>query len=130
MVQAHLAPADLVPLHGGEVRHFAALKGERVLTVAALASPRPLVEQLEAVGADVELAAFPDHHEFTARQAAELRRRAAGRPIVVTLKDAVKLRSLWSDAVDALVLHQRVMIECGADLLDEALRQAAIGNTS
>jgi len=43
---------------------------------------------------------------------------------VMTHKDAVKLRALLPAGTPAHVLHQRVEVEAGADLLDAALRRA------
>jgi tetraacyldisaccharide-1-P 4'-kinase len=88
---------------------------------AALASPRPLVEQLHSAGASVEFVGFPDHHEFTSREADELRKRVEGDLIILTLKDAVKLRTFWDEHANVLVLRQRVVIEWGAEKIDEAL---------
>jgi tetraacyldisaccharide 4'-kinase len=121
VAQVHLQPRDLVPLHGGEARDIAWLKDRRVLVPAALASPRPLVEQLHSAGASVEFVGFPDHHEFTSREADELRKRVEGDLIILTLKDAVKLRTFWDEHANVLVLRQRVVIEWGAEKIDEAL---------
>ena len=67
--------------------------GQGVLAVCGVARPRAFAEGLARLrfGGDVELAAYPDHHEFTADDAAELMARRGGRPIVCTEKDAVKL---------------------------------------
>lgn len=121
---AALVPAGISPLRGGDVRGMDALAGRDVLAVAALATPRPFLAQLAAAGARVEAALHPDHHDFTAGEAAALARRAEGRTMVMTRKDAVKLRPLLPAGVDALVLEQRVEIERGADALDAALRRA------
>ena len=50
--------------------------------------------------------------------------RAAGRMLVMTGKDAVKLRVLLGEGADAWVLEQSVTLEGGADALDTALRRA------
>jgi tetraacyldisaccharide 4'-kinase len=39
----------------------------------------------------VELLSFSDHHAYRARDVARVLRRARGRPVVVTEKDAIKL---------------------------------------
>jgi len=127
-VICRLQPAVLTPLHGGARSSIETLAGMRVLAVAALAAPAPFVENLEASGADVELAAFPDHHEFTEAEVAGLRKRASGRPIVMTLKDAVKLRAMLDGSASALVLRQQVRIEDGGDRLDAILREIAEGS--
>lgn len=125
-----LRPTELVPLHGGAAMNVSALAGKRVLAVAALATPGPFVEHLRAAGAEVEAALYPDHHEFSADEAASLRQRCADRWMVMTHKDAVKLRALLPADAPAFVLHQRVETEGGADLLDAALRRALEERTS
>ncbi|CAN5374689.1 tetraacyldisaccharide 4'-kinase [soil metagenome] len=123
VVDCRIAPAGLTPLHGGQAKEvdLGALEGERVLAVAALANPAPFVANLRATGAKVELAAFRDHHAFSAADAHVLLRRAAGRPLIMTGKDAVKLRPLLPPTPEAFVLNQRVEIEKGDVLLDSLL---------
>ncbi|HEX8392722.1 MAG TPA: tetraacyldisaccharide 4'-kinase [Longimicrobium sp.] len=124
VAQIALRPAELVPLHGAAAMEVSALAGRRVLAVAALATPAPFVEHLRATGATVDPALYPDHHEFTAAEAEAIRARSAGGWMVMTHKDAVKLRALLPADAPAFVLHQRVEAGAGADLLDAALRRA------
>jgi tetraacyldisaccharide 4'-kinase len=124
VVRCALLPSRLVPLHGGAGMEVGALAGRRVLAVAALATPGPFFAQLRDFGAEVDAAAYPDHHPFTAEDARTLVGRAAGRMLVMTHKDAVKLRALLPREADAWVLEQRVTIESGARALDAALRRA------
>jgi len=122
---AHLAPARLRPLHPGRrTREVAALQGRKVLAVAALASPRPFIHHLEAGGATVEPMLLRDHHEFSDADAAAIAARSPDLRIVMTLKDAVKLRGRLGPEVDAWVLHQSLAIELGEDIIDAALRRA------
>lgn len=107
-----------------DVRRLDWLDGRRILAVAALADPRPFFAHLREHAADVESVARPDHHAFTADEAAALAARADGRVMVMTHKDAVKLRPLLSADVDAHVLEQRVEITAGGEILDAALRRA------
>jgi tetraacyldisaccharide 4'-kinase len=120
----HLAPARLTTLHGGAERKLAWLRARDVLAVAALAQPGPFFDALRDAGARVEEDASPDHHPFSAADAARIHARAEGRPIVMTHKDAVKLRTLLPTSTEALVLEQAVRIEAGGDALDAALRRA------
>jgi tetraacyldisaccharide 4'-kinase len=120
----HLAADRLVPLHGGEARSTDSLAGCDVLAVAALAHPEPFFAALGDAGAQVEAAAYPDHHPFSASDARRIGDRAAGRVVVMTHKDAVKLRSLLPSSPDFLVLEQAVRVEAGLDALDAALRRA------
>ncbi|MBV9109138.1 MAG: tetraacyldisaccharide 4'-kinase, partial [Gemmatimonadetes bacterium] len=120
----HLAADRLTPLHGGDARALDLLAGHDVLAVAGLAQPEPFFSALRDAGARVEEAAYPDHHAFTADDALRIVSRAAARPIVITRKDAVKLRTLMSPSALVLVLEQAVRIESGGDALDAAVHQA------
>ena len=126
VVECHLAPARLTPLHAESIgaRDVAWLAGKRVLAVAALATPELFLGNLRALGADVEGAIYPDHHPFSADDVASIVARAAGRAVVMTHKDAVKLRGLIPSSVSAYVLEQTVEIDRGAEALDAALAGA------
>jgi len=78
-----------------------------VLAVAAVARPGAFARQVEGeLGAPVELSAFPDHHVYDEADVRALRGRAGERTIVVTEKDAVKLRRFV-----ALLGPVRVMVQ-------------------
>lgn len=120
----HLEADRLVALHGGASRELDWLRGRRVFAVAALAGPKPFFDALRQAGATVEEDAFADHHPFSAADAARIQALAEGRTIVMTHKDAVKLRPLLPPSTDALVLEQAVRIDTGGDALDAAIRGA------
>lgn len=124
IVRCALLPSRLVPLHGGEAKGIDALAGRKVLGVAALAVPEPFIEHLVEAGAEVDASTYPDHHPFDEDDARDLVEWAGGRMMVVTHKDAVKLRALLPSSVNVYVLEQTVTIESGADALDAALRHA------
>jgi tetraacyldisaccharide 4'-kinase len=127
IVRCRLTPTRLTRLQGrgsAVEAPLAGLDGRSILAVASLADPAPIAAQLRAVGATVELAAFADHHAFTREEAAELARRAGSRPLVMTRKEAVKLRELLPENVEAWMVDQQVEIESGGEVLDEALRRA------
>jgi tetraacyldisaccharide 4'-kinase len=136
IVRCRIAPGELVAVAGnwtgargeGERANarvpLSALRGRQVLAIASLADPRPFAAHLEAEGAEVELEAFPDHHEFTAAEVARLVARSEGRPLVMTRKEAVKLKPLIEEQVEARMLEQRVVIESGEAALDDALERA------
>lgn len=126
VARCDLTPTRLVALQGAGEIALDALAGRDVLAVSALADPGPFVSHLRAHAGDVEEAAWPDHHAFTAEEAASLARRAAGRAMVMTRKDAVKLRPLLGDDTEAYVLEQRVEPADGG-ALDAALRRALEG---
>jgi tetraacyldisaccharide 4'-kinase len=124
ILRCALLPSRLRPLHGGEAMAVEALAGRRVLAAAALATPEPFFAVMRDRGAEVEAAAYPDHHPFSADDAGTLVARAAGRMLVMTHKDAVKLRALLPASADPWVLEQSVTMEGGMDALDTALRRA------
>jgi len=89
------------------------------LLVAGIAKPEPFFAFLRSE-ADTTLV-FPDHHDFSAADIASIREKAAGRPIVTTEKDYVRLK----DKLDAGPLYylpmQSVFLEDG-DQFDELVR--------
>jgi tetraacyldisaccharide 4'-kinase len=127
IVHCALRATGLVPLHGGETRPLEWLRDADVLAVAGVARPAPFVASVRGAGAAVETALFPDHHAYGVADAAAIRSRAAGRPLLTTHKDAVKLRPLLSSDLEAYVLQQSVVIDEGLDALDAALRAAVPG---
>ena len=124
LVACHLAPGRLVPLHGGAALDPGELDSESVVAVAALADPAPFIDHLHGWGARVEAALFADHHAFTADEAKALAARAAGRAVVMTRKDAVKLRALLPASTRAYLLEQTVRFDWGEEALDAALLRA------
>ncbi|CAN5693510.1 tetraacyldisaccharide 4'-kinase [soil metagenome] len=128
-VAAELAGHVRVPIMTVHLRADGWLHGDApagappspALLVAALAWPAIFARDAAAAGADVaETMLFPDHHAYTARDAADIRSRAAGRPIVMTEKDWVKLDGLL-DVQSVWLLHQSVVPEHGLGPLDDAL---------
>lgn len=122
-----MQPDGLTPLRSGL---GACLDAETIrdlpaLAVASIGDPHAFARQLEMMGADVDLMAFPDHHRFDVADARAIVERAARRTIVMTRKDAVKLRALLPAEAGALVLEQRVEVESGRAELLEALRRAS-----
>jgi tetraacyldisaccharide 4'-kinase len=100
------------------------------LAISAIGNPDSFERQLVALGADVTSAAFPDHHPFSAQDAARLAAQARGLDrAVCTLKDAVKLGPLWPrGAVPLWYLSQAVEVERGGALIREALRRLVPGS--
>jgi tetraacyldisaccharide 4'-kinase len=125
LLHCQLRPDGLSPLQGGPARPLASLRGERILAVSGLAAPEPFFATLRAAGAEVDALPFPDHHAFDAGDAAAIITRAGGRVIVMTRKDAVKLRPRLG-ATPAWVLEQRVEMEMNAERL-EALLARVLG---
>jgi tetraacyldisaccharide 4'-kinase len=122
---ARLIADHLSPLHPqGGAMSLRDLRGREVLAVATLADPRPFAEHLSRAGAAVELLAYGDHHEFTAAQVRDISERAGTRPVVMTRKEAVKLRPLLDADLAGYVLEQRVEIESGLNQLMRAVQTA------
>jgi tetraacyldisaccharide 4'-kinase len=120
---AHLTPVALRSLDSREEREPGALRGKRVLVFAAIANPAALVRQLEELGGNIELRAFPDHHAYSEADIRELARAAREADLAVcTLKDAVKLRKGWPrEAVPPWYVSQRVIFEEGEDVVRRML---------
>ena len=92
-----------------------------VLAVAGVAQPEMFAENARTVGADVtEVLVFPDHHEYSMVDAERIRFTAAGRAVVTTAKDHVKLGALLPHT-DLWILEQRVEVEMGGDAIARAL---------
>ncbi|WP_309669752.1 tetraacyldisaccharide 4'-kinase [Gemmatimonas sp.] len=100
------------------------LRGRKLVLVSAIADPDAFRRQMEAAGAVVEHhAAYPDHHDFVARDLADIVARShSSVEVLCTLKDAVKLVPLWPRAGAALwYVSQTVVVEQGAEILDQAV---------
>ena len=113
---------------GGAVRDTApqADSGRAVRVATAVARPESVVAAAEGLGWTVTgVDAFPDHHEFTSDDLAGILARAAGHPVAVTEKDAVKLEALpESGEADIRVLRQRMVWESGQARIEALLEQA------
>ncbi len=122
----HLAPGGLVPFLGNSADEGSSIHGQgRILAVSSIADPLPFRLHLEALGAEVDAMVFPDHHEFTSSDLEEIDQRAKGASaVVVTRKDAVKLRPVWRSRTKAYMLEQTVVVESGAASLERSLRRA------
>jgi tetraacyldisaccharide 4'-kinase len=99
-----------------------------LLVVTAIAKPEAFRDNVaEVTGADVELAWYADHHEYTADEVREIRSRAGGRTLVVTAKDAVKFQAFSDLLPDTRVLAQEVRWEAEQDRLCALVRGEAGG---
>lgn len=95
---AWLALKHLEGMQSGTRRELGVLEGRRVLAAAGIADPESFAAQLASTGAVVQLAAYQDHHPFAGGDVQWLARAAAaGDYVVVTEKDAVKLRGRWPE---------------------------------
>ncbi|MCU0635497.1 MAG: tetraacyldisaccharide 4'-kinase [Gemmatimonadaceae bacterium] len=103
------------------VRPFAS--GPRVLAIAGIGAPELFGRQLAALGAEVTLRAFADHHDFTEAEIRTLVAEAESHAMAVcTLKDAVKLAARWPASARSLsYLTQRCVPGEGSARLEALL---------
>ncbi|MBV5308210.1 tetraacyldisaccharide 4'-kinase [Chromatium okenii] len=103
--QMHLIPSAAVNLRQPNLtRSLAEFRGQRVLAVAGIGYPARFFNSLIALGLDLELRPYPDHHRFTAADVAQW----PPLPVLMTEKDAVKCAALagenhWFVPVEAAV---------------------------
>jgi tetraacyldisaccharide 4'-kinase len=119
----HLAVAGLRGLRSGGRVSLGLLARKRVLVAAGIADPASFAAQMRATGATVQLMAYQDHHPYPAGDVARLAQAAKDADyVVVTEKDAVKLRNRWpSDAPEPLVAELALHWELNGDAVERVL---------
>ncbi|HLZ45541.1 MAG TPA: tetraacyldisaccharide 4'-kinase, partial [Gemmatimonadales bacterium] len=119
----HLALDGLAGLKSGRRVELAALARKRVLVAAGIADPVSFAAQVRAFGASVQLSAYQDHHAYPPGDVARLARAAKDADyVVVTEKDAVKLRGRWpAGAPEPLVAELAVRWELNGDAVEQVL---------
>jgi tetraacyldisaccharide 4'-kinase len=96
---AHLGLGTLEGLVSGTRRPAATLAGKRVVAASGIADPDAFVAQTKATGAAVQVATWKDHHDYRPEDVAWLAHAARRADhVVITQKDAVKLRDRWPAA--------------------------------
>ena len=95
-------------------RHISEFQGRQVHALAGIGFPEIFFASLAQMGIDTIEHEFPDHHEFSAR---ELELKPA-LPILVTHKDAVKLKGIARDNVWVVPLN----IELGEELRNQFIQ--------
>ena len=109
---ANVAPTALLRLATGERLPLDALQERPLTLVCGVARPQRFLHSVDALGYTVaETHTFPDHYAYTPDDM----RMLAGRTVLTTLKDAVKLKGRLPADCDAYAL----LIEAH---LDDALR--------
>ena len=123
VVFAHLGLTRLEGLLSGRMVLPAALAGRRVVAASAIGDPESFVTQTKATGAAVQVATWKDHHEYSPEDIAWLAHAARRADhLVITEKDAVKLRDRWpADAPEPLVAVLDLTWEEGGDAIAVAL---------
>jgi tetraacyldisaccharide 4'-kinase len=119
----HLVPGELRSTSTGQTLPLHLLRGADLTAIAAIARPESFFRQLTELGAVVRPHSFPDHHAFTSSEARHLAAQASSSDFVVcTLKDAVKLESIWpAEAGSLWYVSQRLKIEDGQPYIDRML---------
>ncbi|MGN6391481.1 MAG: tetraacyldisaccharide 4'-kinase [Gemmatimonadales bacterium] len=97
---AHLGLGTLEGLVSGRRHAASMLAGKRVVAASGIADPDAFVAQTKATGAAVQVATWKDHHDYRDEDVAWLAHAARRADyVVITQKDAVKLRDRWPAAV-------------------------------
>ena len=110
----HTQPGELVQVAGQK-----APVPKKVVAACAIARPQRFFQSLQEKGLELgDKVIFRDHHRFSAHDMSRLTK--TGLPVVVTGKDAVKLRSLWPASVPLWVQEQKPI--ASQDLLEAIVR--------
>lgn len=120
---AHLGVARYEGLVSGREVAPHTLAGRRVVAASAIGDPGAFVAQTKATGAQVQVATWKDHHVYRPEDVAWLAHAARRADhLVITEKDAVKLRGQWpGDAPEPLVAVLDLTWERGGDAIAIAL---------
>jgi tetraacyldisaccharide 4'-kinase len=120
---AHLGLGTLEGLVSGTRRPADTLAGKRVVAASGIADPDAFVAQTKATGAAVQVATWRDHHDYRPEDVAWLAHAARRADhVVITQKDAVKLRDRWPAAApEPLVALLDLHWEDGGDRIVAAL---------
>jgi tetraacyldisaccharide 4'-kinase len=131
VVSVQLVPAGVTSTSTGQLLPLHALEGADLTAIAAIAQPDAFFRQLTELGAIVRPHSFPDHHAFTEAEARWLAEQASNSDFVVcTLKDAVKLESLWpAEAGSLWYVSQRLRIEDGRQHIDRLIEDLSSSST-
>ena len=120
---AHLGLGTLEGLVSGTRLPASTLAGKRVVAASGIADPDAFVAQTKATGAAVQVATWKDHHDYRDEDVAWLAHAARRADhVVITQKDAVKLRDRWPAAVpEPLVALLDLKWEEGGDAIAAVL---------
>ncbi len=120
---AALELSHLEGMQSGARQMLEVLTGRPVIAAAGVADPSSFKAQLTTAGANVQLMAYQDHHRYAPADVERLARAArAGDNVVVTEKDAVKLRPCWpGNAPEPLVAVLAIRWERNGGVLERAV---------
>lgn len=119
----HLGVSGYAGMVTGRIVDRSGLAGRRVVAASAIADPEAFIAQTKATGAHVQPATWRDHHEFRDQDVAWLAQAARKADyLVLTEKDAVKLRDRWPASIpEPLVAVLAVEWEQGESEIGAAL---------
>jgi tetraacyldisaccharide 4'-kinase len=120
---AYLGLRYLEGMVSGRRHPASSLAGKRVVAASGIADPDAFVAQTKATGAAVQVATWKDHHDYREEDVAWLAHAARRADhLVITQKDAVKLRARWPTTVpEPLVAMLDLEWEEGGDMIVAAL---------
>ena len=120
---AHLGLRYLEGMVSGRRHPASSLAGKRVVAASGIADPDAFVAQTKATGAAVQVATWKDHHDYREEDVAWLAHAASRADhVVITQKDAVKLRDRWPTTVpEPLVAMLDLEWEEGEEMIAAAL---------
>ena len=120
---AHLGLRYLEGMVSGNRHPASTLAGKRVVAASGIADPDAFVAQTKATGAAVQVATWKDHHDYRDEDVAWLAHAARRADhVVITQKDAVKLRNRWPTSVpEPLVAMLDLEWEEGGEVIAAAL---------
>ncbi len=125
---AELALGGFAGLRTSTPHQLAIVRDARVLAVAGIGDPSSFGAQLRGLDAKIDLRAFRDHHRYDAADVRALL--AASRHadyVVMTGKDAVKLRQLWpAETPEPLVAALDVRWEVAGEEVERALERLLV----
>jgi tetraacyldisaccharide 4'-kinase len=125
---AHLGLHYVEGMVSGKRHPASTLAGKRVVAASGIADPDAFVAQTKATGAAVQVATWKDHHDYRDEDVAWLAHAARRADhVVITQKDAVKLRNRWPTTVpEPLVAMLDLEWEDGGDRIAAALDATVI----
>ncbi len=96
-----IQPSRLIDLRNNTESPLEALHERPVTLITGIARPERFIQTLQMLGAEiVSTHLYPDHHPFQARELQAFQ----GKRLVMTLKDAVKIRPLLPESLEAYTL--------------------------
>lgn len=126
LLDSKMRAVGIDPLHQGDREPVSWLRGRKVFLAAGIGNPRAFEANVRRLGAEITGTRwFPDHSDFSAAQLAELEQasqNSGAQTLLVTQKDAVKLRPLARAASPIAVLRVELAFGPGQERFLESVR--------